>query len=47
MLPLDYCLLSLSHSFGDLQNGTKESISKLVTDLNGAKLEDDVGKITR
>lgn len=28
-----------------IQNGTKDSISKLVSDLNNAKLEADVGKI--
>lgn len=28
-----------------IQNGTKEFISKLVTDLNSAKLEPDVGEI--
>ena len=27
-----------------LQNGTKDSISKLVEDLNAAKYEDDVGE---
>ena len=30
-----------------LQNGTKDSISKLVEDLNAAKYEDDVGEYYR
>ena len=32
--------------YSNFQNGTKESISKLVADLNNAKLEDDVGKLS-
>lgn len=39
-----FVIIDIFH-FCFIQNGTKDSISKLVSDLNSAKLEADVGKI--